>query len=66
MLADHLGARKVLWLGAGIAGDDTHGHVDDCARFVDPHTVVACVADDPTDDELRAPAATTAARLARA
>jgi agmatine deiminase len=40
VLARHLGARKVLWLGRGIAGDDTHGHVDDCARFVDPRTVV--------------------------
>ncbi len=33
--ADYLGVRKVLWLGRGIAGDDTHGHVDDLARFVD-------------------------------
>ena len=33
----------------GIVGDDTHGHVDDCARFVDPHTVLACVADDRQD-----------------
>ncbi len=49
-LADHLGVRKVLWLGAGIAGDDTHGHVDDLARFVDPRTVVLATCDDPTDD----------------
>jgi len=45
-----LGARKVLWLGKGIVGDDTHGHVDDLARFVDSHTVVVCVEDDPLDD----------------
>jgi agmatine deiminase len=49
-LADHLGVRKVLWLGEGIAGDDTHGHVDDLARFVDPRTVVLATCDDPTDD----------------
>ena len=40
ILADHLGISKVLWLGRGIAGDDTHGHVDDLARFVGPRTVV--------------------------
>lgn len=44
-----LGAAKVLWLGEGIAGDDTHGHVDDVARFVDEQTIVACVEPDPHD-----------------
>jgi agmatine deiminase len=48
-LCEHLGARKVLWLGNGIAGDDTHGHVDDLARFVDARTVVIADEPDPTD-----------------
>ena len=45
VLGDALGVRKVLWLGRGIAGDDTHGHIDDLARFVGPRTVV--LADEP-------------------
>ena len=48
-LADYLGARKVLWLGRGIAGDDTDGHIDELARFVAPRTVVAAVEEDPRD-----------------
>jgi agmatine deiminase len=43
VLSDHLGVTHVVWLGRGIAGDDTHGHVDDLARFVGPQTVVAAV-----------------------
>jgi agmatine deiminase len=50
VLCDYLGARKVLWLGRGIAGDDTHGHIDDLARFVGPRTVVAVVEDDRGDE----------------
>jgi len=38
----YLGVTQVLWLSKGIAGDDTHGHVDDLCRFVDPYTVVVC------------------------
>jgi len=49
VLRRYLGAREILWLGRGIAGDDTHGHVDDCARFVDARTVVACVERDRSD-----------------
>ncbi len=44
-----LGVRDVLWLGRGIAGDDTHGHVDDVARFVGPRTVVAAYEPDRKD-----------------
>jgi len=49
VLADHLGTPHVVWLNRGIAGDDTHGHVDDLARFVDPSTVVMVVEPDPSD-----------------
>jgi agmatine deiminase len=48
--SEHLGVNKVLWLNRGIAGDDTHGHVDDLARFVNANTVVTVVEDDERDD----------------
>ena len=40
---------NVLWLGKGIAGDDTHGHVDDLCRFVGPRTVRSLLGNDPHD-----------------
>ena len=49
IFAHYLGAGNVIWLGRGIAGDDTHGHVDDIARFVNPTTVVAASERDPSD-----------------
>jgi agmatine deiminase len=47
--AAHLGVGEVIWLGCGIAGDDTHGHVDDIARFVSRDTVVTVVEPDASD-----------------
>lgn len=45
----YLGIEKTIWLGDGIAGDDTHGHVDDLARFVDAKTVTTVVETDKND-----------------
>ncbi len=56
VFADYLGVRHVVWLGRGINGDDTHGHVDDLARFVNPQTVVTVVeprVDDPNHEPLQ-------------
>src|SRR5579863_10286912 len=49
VFADCLGIRNVIWLGSGITGDDTHGHVDDITRFVAPDTVVTAVESNPDD-----------------
>jgi len=49
VFAEHLGIRNVIWLGRGVTGDDTHGHVDDITRFVSPDTVVTAVESDPKD-----------------
>ena len=48
---EYLGVRQTIWLGEGCVGDDTHGHIDDIARFTDPQTVVLAYEQDPADDE---------------
>jgi len=48
-LKNYLGATKVLWLGEGIVGDDTDGHIDDIARFVASDVIVCAVEEDPAD-----------------
>jgi agmatine deiminase len=48
-MKDYLGVEKILWLGNGIAGDDTHGHVDDLARFVGQGRVVTAIEENRAD-----------------
>jgi agmatine deiminase len=48
-LRDYYGQRHIVWLGEGIEGDDTDGHVDDLARFVDARTIVIGIETDPRD-----------------
>ena len=43
LFSTYLGIKKVIWLGSGVTGDDTHGHVDDITRFISPGTVVTAV-----------------------
>jgi agmatine deiminase len=50
LLHMHLGAERVVWLGRGIAGDDTHGHIDDLGRFVAPGRLVLCRERDASDE----------------
>src|SRR5262249_1360560 len=52
-LRDYLGIINILWLGEGIVGDDTDGHIDDLARFVNSTTVVTVVEEDLTDVNYR-------------
>jgi agmatine deiminase len=52
-LCDYLGARRILWLGDGIVGDDTDGHVDDLTRFVAPGVVVTVCEEDPQDENFQ-------------
>ncbi len=46
---EYLGITNVIWLGDGIAGDDTHGHIDDLCRFVNEDTIITVVESDPKD-----------------
>ena len=62
VFSEYLGIEQVIWLGRGVAGDDTHGHVDDIARFVAPRTIVACVEPDEADPN-HAPLAENLERL---
>ncbi|MEW6509797.1 MAG: agmatine deiminase family protein [Bacteroidota bacterium] len=48
-MRESLGVTTILWLGKGIAGDDTHGHVDDLARFVNRTTIALCEENNPND-----------------
>lgn len=50
VFAEYLGITRTIWLGEGCVGDDTHGHIDDVARFTDPHTVVLTYEEDPADE----------------
>jgi agmatine deiminase len=63
-LCDYLGVTKILWLGDGIVGDDTDGHVDDLTRFVNPTTLVTVFEEDP-EDENYAPLKENLERLRR-
>jgi agmatine deiminase len=47
---DALGIRQTIWLGEGCVGDDTHGHIDDIARFVAPNEIVLAFEEDPADE----------------
>jgi agmatine deiminase len=49
-LRDYLGIQNVLWLGEGIVGDDTDGHIDDLTRFLSPTTIATILEEDPSDE----------------
>jgi agmatine deiminase len=61
-----LGVRETIWLGEGCVGDDTHGHIDDVARFTDADTIVLAYEEDPADDENHRRSADNLRRLALA
>ena len=62
VFSEYLGIDQVIWLGRGIAGDDTHGHIDDIARFAGQETIIAAVEPDAGDPN-HAPLAENLARL---
>lgn len=49
LLKAELGLKQIIWLKSGLEGDDTDGHIDDLARFLNPKTIVCCVSEDPGD-----------------
>ncbi len=53
IFSTYLGIKKVLWLGKGIAGDDTHGHVDDLCRFINEDTVIVVQEKNPADENYK-------------
>ena len=55
-LRDYYGQKHVIWLGEGIEGDDTDGHIDDLARFIDERTIAIGDRDEQARSELRDPA----------
>ena len=50
---EYLGITNVIWLGDGVEGDDTHGHIDDLCRFVNEDTIVTIVETDPKDQNYK-------------
>jgi agmatine deiminase len=50
---DYFGVTNVIWVGDGVAGDDTHGHIDDLCRFVNEDTIVTVVEDNPHDENYK-------------
>ena len=51
---EYLGITNIIWLGDGIEGDDTHGHIDDLCRFVNENTIVTIVENNPQDNNYKA------------
>jgi len=52
-LRDYLSVTQIIWLGEGIAGDDTDGHIDDMSRFVAANTILSVVEENPQDENYR-------------